>query len=97
MANIINCERVLGIKWDVGNDEFVFSFKKITELAETLEVTKRNILRISATFNDALGFFSPITARVKSIFQLLCKWKKKVGMRAWQNRSGMFKLDLQIL
>lgn len=56
-ADVIISKRVLGIKWDVGNDEFVFRFKKITELAETLEITKRNILMISATFNDALGFF----------------------------------------
>ena len=60
----------------MGNNEFVFSFKTITELAKTLEINRRNILRISATSNDRLGCFSPITVRVKSIFQLLCKNKK---------------------
>lgn len=56
-VHVINSKRVLGIKWDVGNDEFVLRFKKITELAETLEITERYLLMISATFNDALGFF----------------------------------------
>ena len=56
-VDVIISKRVLGIKWDVGNDEFVLRFKKITELAETLEITKRNILMINATFNDTLGFF----------------------------------------
>lgn len=56
-VDVIISKRVLGIKWDVGNDEFVLRFKKITELAETLEITERNLLMISATFNDALGFF----------------------------------------
>ena len=49
----------------MGNNKFVFSFKTITELAKTLEINRRNILRISATSNDPLGCFSPITARVE--------------------------------
>ena len=61
----------------MGNDEFAFEFKKITELTETLEITRRNILRINTIFNDPLGCFSPITARMKSIFQLLCKDKNR--------------------
>ena len=41
----INNSKFLSIKWFAGNDEFVFRFKKTIELAETLEITKRNILR----------------------------------------------------
>ena len=38
---------------------------------------------MSASFYDPLGFISPVTARVKCIFQLLCKdsyeWDKEVN------------------
>ena len=71
-----NKQRVLGIEWDVSSDEFLFNTEKIVKLAESLEPTKRNILKVSATFFDPLGVISPITARVKVIFQLLCKDKK---------------------
>ena len=45
-----------------------FSFKKINELAQYLESTKTDILKISETFYGSLGIISPVTARVKSIF-----------------------------
>ena len=38
-ADVNNSKRVLGIEWVMGNDEFAFCFKKITELAESLEIT----------------------------------------------------------
>ena len=62
--------------WDLDKDEFVFSFEKILDVAKSLPPSKRNILKIAATFFDPLGFIYPITARVKSIFQLLCKDKR---------------------
>lgn len=55
-----------------------FGFKKITELAESLENTKANILKISATFYDSLEFIFPITACVKTILRCYVK----VVMRA---------------
>ena len=41
----------------------------------TKRMTKRNILSVSASFYDPVGFISPVTARVKVLFQLLCKNK----------------------
>ena len=55
------------------NDEFVFQFKSCICLARSLKTTKRNILKVGATLYDPLGLISPITSRVKTIFQLLCK------------------------
>ena len=46
-------------------------------MCDGLKLTKRNILSVSASFYDPLGFISPVTARVKVLFQLLCK--KKLG------------------
>ena len=65
--------RVLGVKWDSESDTFVFRFNKFIDLAKSLSGTKRNVLMVSAFFYDALSFISPVTARVKCIFQLLCK------------------------
>ena len=68
-------KRVLGIEWNVKSDKFIFSFANVLKLAHSLTPTKRNILKIAASFFDPLGFISPVTARVKTIFQLLCKEK----------------------
>ena len=76
-------KRVLGVSWDQERDEFVFQFKDPVSLARSLEPTKRNILKISASFYDPLGFISPVTAMVKQIFQILCKdkieWDEKIS------------------
>ena len=68
-------KKVLGVEWDVIEDCFVFDFRKFLEMCEDLKLTKRNILSVSASFYDPLGFISPVTARVKFLFQLLCKSK----------------------
>ena len=79
-----NLKRVLGVEWDTRNDEFVFHFSNLVDLTRSLETTKRNVLKISASFYDPLGLISPVTARVKTIFQLLCKdkldWDEKVPL-----------------
>lgn len=68
-------KKVLGVEWDLDSDEFVFRFGEVISLARSLLPTKRNVLKVAATFFDPIGFISPITARVKTIFQLLCKDK----------------------
>ena len=77
-------KRVLGVGWGAQNDEFAFHFSSLSDLARSLETTKRNVLKISASFHDPLGLISPVTARVKTIFQLLCKdkldWDGKVPL-----------------
>ena len=49
-----------------------------------MELTKRSILSLSAAVYDPLRIVSPITARVKTIFQLICKekggWDDKVSL-----------------
>ena len=63
-------KRVLGVEWDTQNDEFLFHFSSLIDLARSLESTKGNVLKISASLYDPLGLNSPVTARVKTIFQL---------------------------
>ena len=57
---------VLGVGWDTTSDELIFRFGKHT---------KRNLLSISTSIFDPLGFIAPVAAKIKTIFQLLCKDK----------------------
>ena len=38
----------MGVEWNVSKDEFIFAFSDIIETEDSLPVTKRNILKISA-------------------------------------------------
>ena len=77
----LNCKlddskkKVLGVEWDTKADEFIFQFNDIIKGARELKATKRNILRVAASFYDPIGLISPVTAKVKILFQLLCKDK----------------------
>ena len=64
--------KVLGVSWDAERDDFVFSFDSVIKLANTLPYTKRNILKIQASFFDPIGQLSPITLQSKLLFKLIC-------------------------
>ena len=68
---------VLGLEWDTIADEFVFRFDNLLSRCSAVEQTKRNLLRVSASIYDPLGLIAPITARIKTIFQIL--WKDKLN------------------
>ena len=55
-------KRILEEEWDRPNEEFVFHFSSLIDLARSLETTKRNLLKISASFYDPLGIISPVPA-----------------------------------
>ena len=71
-------KKILGVEWNVSKDEFIFTFSDIIETAESLPVTKRNILKISAMFFDPLGLICPLVLQVKLLFKeayiLNVKW-----------------------
>ena len=62
-------KRVLGIEWDLKSDKLIFRFDGFLKKGREMKLTKRTILSLSASVYDPLGFVSPITARVKSVFQ----------------------------
>lgn len=70
-----NLKRVLGMGWDIVADEFVFEFDNFLSKGTSDKLTKRDILSISASLYDPLGFITPVTAYIKTIFQILCKDK----------------------
>ncbi|XP_062537796.1 uncharacterized protein LOC134206123 [Armigeres subalbatus] len=73
--------RVLGIRWDLQSDEFVFplSFSNLDERFQSGEAipTKRQLLRFMMSIFDPLSFLSPITIQLKIIFQEL--WRLQSG------------------
>ena len=68
-------KQIMSVEWDTENDQFIFRFEEFVKMALDLIPTKRNILRIAASLYDPLGLISPITTRVKIIFQKLCQDK----------------------
>jgi hypothetical protein len=70
-----DAKTVLGLSWDTTSDEFVFRFGNFLSKYCSMTLTKRNILSVSASIFDPLGMLAPVTAKLKSLFQLLCKDK----------------------
>jgi hypothetical protein len=70
-----SCKTVLGLTWDTTSDEFFFCFDNLINRCCNMTLTKRNILGVSASVFDPLGMLSHVTAKLKSLFQLLCKDK----------------------
>ena len=67
--------RVLGLNWDTKNDTFVIEFMKLVDEFLKMDVTKRNILKFSASTFDPLGLICPFILPSKVLFQKLCKDK----------------------
>ena len=50
----------------------MFDFSELIRCIESLSVTKRSLLRITAKIFDPLGFLSPFVIQLKVLFQWLC-------------------------
>ena len=68
-------QKVLGIKWNTFTDQFVINLQDITDLARSLEPTKRNIVSLVGKFYDPLGFLAPVVVQFKMFLQLMCESK----------------------
>ena len=64
---------VLGLNWNCVSDEFIFKSEALLRLAESLEPTRRSLLKITSSFFDPLGILSPVLVQMKFFFQLLCQ------------------------
>ncbi|XP_065678212.1 uncharacterized protein LOC124818127 [Hydra vulgaris] len=88
------------IEWDILKDEFVFEFEELVKNARMLKFTKRNILKMAASFFDPLNILTPITSRVKTIFQLICRNKSgwdEIVTEAIELALTDFLKDLELL
>ena len=71
-----NCiKKILGLDWNITSDEFIFYFTDIINTASNLPVTKRNVLKLSPVFFDALGLICPIVLQIKILFKEACALK----------------------
>ena len=68
-------QKVLGEVWYRVEDTIIYKFDALIELSENLELTKRNLLKIIASFFDPLGMLSPLTIGMKVLFQEVCQNK----------------------
>ena len=68
-------QKVLGVRWNVLQDQLVFELQGIVETAMRLDPTKRNVVSLIGRIYDPLGFLSPVTVKFKMLMQELCKTK----------------------
>ena len=63
-------QKILGVHWN-----FIFNqlVSDLTDIAATLEPTKRNIVGLSGKFYHPLGLVSPFTVQFKLFFKTLCE------------------------
>ncbi|CAB3981675.1 Hypothetical predicted protein [Paramuricea clavata] len=64
--NELPTTKTLGIRWDAGDDEFLFDYSSLTD---DFHYTKRNVLKKTASLFDPLGFLSPFIIKAKLYLQ----------------------------
>ena len=72
-----NCligNKILGLKWDIFEGNFVFDFNEIREKFDVI-LTKRNVIKAITSIYDPLGLLNPIVVQMKTFFQRLCSAK----------------------
>ena len=57
--------KVLGLNWDTVTDDIVFEISRFGVNGLSLSATKRNILRISASYFDPIGLICPVVLQAK--------------------------------
>lgn len=73
-------------------DRIVFKFDNLIELSESLDLTKRNLLKRIFKFFDPLGILSRLTTGMKVLFQEVCQnkveWDEPLAeafQKRWKN------------
>ena len=57
---------VLGVGWNTTSNELIFRFDDLVSKCDIIKHTKRNLLSVSASIFDPLGFIAPVTAKIKN-------------------------------
>ena len=76
--------KVLG----TSKDTLIFELDTIGQNGLKLDITKRNILRISASYFDPLGLICPLVLQAKLLFKDICSmktdWDAPVDRNIWE-------------
>ena len=97
-------DKVLGIIWKDDTDKLVMNMDSHIDDMEKSAPTKRNVLKVTASIYDPLGFIQPFTVKLKILFQEICAsgvgWdeepSKKVKQR-WRSIGTDFRRMKEIL
>ena len=65
--------KILGVAWNTHSDELSFCLCELVQYATSFPVTKRSVLRITASIFDPLGILAPFVIKLKMLFQQLCQ------------------------
>ena len=65
--------KVVNVQWDVKRNAFQFDIPDVVDTIESVEPTKRDVSRATASFFDPLRAVSPVTILFKIFCQTLCK------------------------
>lgn len=60
--------KILGLQWNNSGDHFFYTYE-VEEEASQLAITKRQFLSSSAALFDPIGWLTPITVKLKMMFQ----------------------------
>ena len=95
-----NITKVLGIPWNTSTDELQFNTPAV-EFQQDAIVTRRTLLRFTASIFDPLGMLSPAVLKLKVLFQKSCKetkdWDIKLSselikeIQRWMQGAADFK------
>ena len=67
-------QRVLGLLWDSGSDQFIFDISQVG-IDANLEPKKRDVVSLASRIFDPMGILSPVTIQFKVLFQKICELK----------------------
>ena len=88
--------RILGILWDKLRDTFIFDFAEIRAKFDE-NPTKRSMLQSLASIYDPLGLITPVTVKMKNLYQNVCAekiaWDTKLPsdiLKEWQRIINSF-------
>ena len=88
-------ERVLGVIWNTTSDVFTFQIS-----VSNCPVNKRNILSVTNSIYDPLGFVLPVILKARLIFSEVCKdhasWDQPVA-NSYQKRWRLWTKGLSLL
>ena len=94
--------KVLGVRWDVQEDQLVFDLRSLAERATDLQPTKRNVVSLIGQIYDPLGYLSPVTVAFKILMQEVCKvkvaWDQPLAgelLSKWEFLIGALKEGVQ--
>ena len=93
--------KILGVAWNTHSDELSFCLSELVQYATSFPVTKRSVLRITASIFDPLGLLAPFVIKLKMLFQQLCqdqlRWDDNLQgklLHKWKSILGLPCLDV---